>query len=449
MSKVSIWFFLVFFNPVFGFAQSTLKQLLEISTANYPELQAKRLESEAAGKVVQFEKSGLIPTLNASYQALYSTNNNITGMFLPGNIMPISGPPNIENSYDMTYGSAAALLMTWSPFTFGKRDSYIQNAQYKEEISRIQEQLTLLEHQVRFVEAYLNFWEAASVTKATEENKNRVQTGLDISKNLVSNGLRPGVDSAQFRSMLVRSKIEFLQAKRNEEALEARVRELLGEDDTDIVFDQNLENTLNSHLEESSGTHPLLLISRANTQLSVGNKNELNRSLLPDLNFWGTTYARGSAIQFDGSVINPTDGLNFSKYNYGFGFQISMPILQFARTNKLVQRQDYLISAAEAYQSQVERALEKELTVAKVTLQTALESSQIAPEYVLAADYTYQALKSRYDAGLIDLNELLQGQVDLAKAEADSIRVKADMWKSLLYYAAVNGDMDFFIQYIQ
>lgn len=440
---------IVFFTacaPLLGFGQVGFRELLEISTANYPELRAKSLETEAAMKEVEFQKSDLIPSLNASYQTLYSTNNNITGMFLPGNIMPISGPPNLENSFEFTFGSAAALLLNWTPFTFGKRDSRIQTARSKYEINLIESELAVLEHQVRFTEAYLNYWSASVQTKAAEANGERYRVGWEISRNLVTNGLRPGVDSAQMRSLWTRAKIEYLQSLRQQEALEARVRELLGEDETAIALDQGLDVYAPQGLTEPTGIHPLLRRRAAQTDLFLAQKTELNRSLLPDLLFWGTTYARGSAIQFDGTVGNPQDGLSFSKVNYGLGLQISIPILQFARTGKLTGRQDILISSSEAFEMQLERAFEKERTVAKVTLQKALESAQLAPDYVHAATFTYEALKARYDAGLIDLNEFVQGQAELAKAEAEKIRVQAEMWKALLYYAAVFGDIDVFIQ---
>jgi outer membrane protein len=115
----------------------------------------------------------------------------------------------------------------------------------------------------------------------------------------------------------------------------------------------------------------------------------------------------------------------------------------------LVQRQNSLISAAEAYEMQIERGLEKDRTVARITLEKALEAAQLAPEYVQAAAYSYEALQARYDAGLINLNELVQGQADLAKAEAESIKVMAEMWKALLYYAAVSGDMEVFFAQLQ
>ncbi|MCC5937546.1 MAG: TolC family protein [Lunatimonas sp.] len=427
-------------------AQSQLRELLEISTANYPELLAKRLETEAAQSQVRYERSDFLPSLDGSYQMVYSTNNNITGMFFPGQILPISGPPVAENTMDFTYGSATSLLMNWSPFTFGKRSSKIQSAKFGQELAQNQESLAILEHQVRFIEAYLNYWAAASMAIAAEKNRDRYQTNLELSKTLVDNGLRPGVDSAQFRSLFVRSKIDYLQAQKSAESFMARVRELLGEDQKEIGIDPNLQRQFTPQVEEPMDNHPLLQSSRSRTLMAAAKKTELNRSLLPDLNFWGTAFARGSAILFEGGFNDPTDGLSFSRYNYGVGFQVAVPILQFARTSKLVQRQNSLISASEAYEMQVERALDKDRTVAKVTLEKALESAALAPEYVQAAEYSYQALQARYDAGLINLNELVQGQADLAKAEAESIKVMAEMWKALLYYAAVSGDMDVFLQ---
>lgn len=430
-------------------AQSQLKELLEISTANYPELQAKRLEIEAAQRLVQYERSDFLPSLDGSYQMVYSTNNNITGMFLPGQVMPISGPPVLENSFDMVFGSAAALLLNWSPFTFGKRESKIQSAKFGQELALHQEALSTLEHQVRFTEAYLNYWAAESISEAARKNKDRYESNLSLSKTLVDNGLRPGVDSAQFRSLLVRSKIDYLNTQKTAESMLARVRELLGDDQKAIQLDGSLNKQIPVQAEEPMDNHPLLQRSRTQTLLANAQKTELNRSLLPDFNLWATTFARGSSILFEGGFNNPTDGLAFSKYNYGVGFQVAVPILQFARTSKLVQRQNSLISAAEAYEMQVERSLDKDRTVAKVTLEKALEAATLAPEYVQAAEYSYQALQARYDAGLINLNELVQGQADLAKAEAESIKVMAEMWKALLYYAAVSGDMNFFLAQLQ
>ncbi len=56
---------------------------------------------------------------------------------------------------------------------------------------------------------------------------------------------------------------------------------------------------------------------------------QIDRSSAPRLEFWVTTYARGSSIHTNGSV-NISDGWMFSRYNYGVGVQLVFPLLDLA-----------------------------------------------------------------------------------------------------------------------
>lgn len=85
------------FIPFIGEAQNDLKALLEIAEKNYPTIAAKKAEAEARLANIRLEKNTLMPSLDAAYQANYATYNNITGMNLPGQLIPISGPPSDDN----------------------------------------------------------------------------------------------------------------------------------------------------------------------------------------------------------------------------------------------------------------------------------------------------------------------------------------------------------------
>lgn len=440
--------FAIFIGPLAVHSQTSLSELIRISTENYPHLQAKRLETQATQKSIAYEKADFTPQISASYQANYSTANNITGMFLPGQVMPISGPPSEENTNDFIYGSAAALLMNWTPFTFGKRNSRVQEARERKELAVTDEQLAIFEHQINFVNTYLDYWQAAAVLKAKEKDLERYAFNLELSKVMVENGLRPGVDSAQYRTLWSKAKISLLDARKTKEAQKAKVNELLGIDEwnMDMDTDPGLQTTIPSKPDKERFSHPLLERSRQHTHLFLAEKSRISRTVLPDFVVWGTTFARGSAINFDGSFERPEAGLSFSRYNYGLGFQISMPLLQFAKTRHLTQRQDFRIAAAEAYERQVERVLDREEIVATTTLENALEAAAFGPQYVESATHAYEAMRARYDAGLINLSEMLQAQFDLAAAETEDIKIRAEMWKALLYYAAVKGDLELFIQ---
>ncbi|MBS9523998.1 TolC family protein [Litoribacter alkaliphilus] len=443
---ISLFFLLALTLIQEAFPQESINLLVRISTEKYPEVRARQLETAAAQRELSYQKADITPQLNASYQANYATANNITGMFMPGQVLPISGPPSLENSAQMVYGSAAALLLNWSPLTFGKRQSRVNTAQAELEFSKANEELAILDHQIKFIHAYLDFWAMTAKVNALEKNMERYRFNLELSRSLVINGLRPGVDSSQFNSLFIKSKLELLQGQREMESYRTLVRELLGDDDVTIPVDQRLGNQT-ARLPSSTNTlHPLIQSSQQQTAIAQYQKTQISRSLLPDLNFWGTGFARGSAILADGTFEAPTEGLSFSRYNYGLGFQVTVPVFQFAQTRQRIKRQDYLVEASKAREETIYRGLEKDRIVAQVTFDKALETAELAPDYVQAAQYSFDALQARYDAGLINMAELLQGQATLAEAEAEVIKAKAEMWKALLYQAAVQGEISVFTQ---
>ncbi len=426
-------------------AQTKLELLLQQSEAYYPHLSGKRAERDAVLKDVAFERKGFVPEVVASYQANYATANNITGMFLPQYLMPISGPPSATNNYDPVYGSAAGLLLNWEPFTFGKRSSRVNLAQSNAQLAEYDTENALLEHQVRFIETYLDLWQARSLQSALMSNVERYNFNLEMSQSLVIAGLQPGVDSAQIKAELAEAQIYHLQTVSKAEAYHIKLMQYLEEEAIVINFGDFPEAKSSIIPAQSQQVHPLLKLSAQRREFAELERSVINRSLLPDLQFWGIGYARGSAINFDGTVNDATEGLSFSRYNYGVGFQLSFSLFQFASTREKIKKQQHVIAAMEYYDQEVRLAMDSRRKTALVTLNNAIKAAELSNSFVEAADFAYTALQSRYDAGLVNLTALLQSQYKLAQAEADYIENQAELWKALLYVAAVEGDIDIFL----
>ncbi len=166
---------------------------------------------------------------------------------------------------------------------------------------------------------------------------------------------------------------------------------------------------------------------------------------MPDLTFWGTGFARGSAIGLDRTINNINDGWRFSRYNYGFGFQVSIPILDFASTSQKIRQHDLMVRYAEEHNNQVVLELQKEENIATATLSNVIESAELSREFLETAQYAYNAMNARYEAGLTNLLSLLDAQQQLRQAEAEIAKSQAELWKALLYKAAVMGDISLFI----
>jgi outer membrane protein len=74
-----------------------------------------------------------------------------------------------------------------------------------------------------------------------------------------------------------------------------------------------------------------------------------------------------------------------------------------------------------------------------------LKVAQESPSFYQAAEFSYRTLKSRYNSGLVNYSDLIQAQYALIKSEADLKRAYIESWKALLYKAAVQGDINIFL----
>jgi outer membrane protein len=430
-------------------AHSDLEKLLEISMENYPAVKAARLKTMAARQDVAYEYRDLIPRVSASYQANYATANNIAGMLYPGSIPPISGPVSDENNDQLFTGSAAGLLLTWNPYTFGRRSSRIELARSEAGVFSHLEELTLLEYQTRFIETYLNYIGFLSLEETQEAELERLEFNLILSRELAANGLRPGVDSSQIKAEYARARIDLLSIRRNRHATREQLYEYLAGHEHKLPQEEDAflrETRLIYTPGASQKTHPRISLAVQRSLSLESGQRILRRTLYPNLTLWGTGFARGSSVIQGNNNMQTADGFNLSRYNYGAGFQISLPLLDFTRTSAKLKKQSLLISALKEEQEQVMLELGKEKNIALLTFRNAIESAREAEILTEFSNYSFQAVNARYEAGLINLTELLHAQFQLKKAESDEVRIRLELWKSLLYLAAVEGDMEIFME---
>src|ERR1700712_5220383 len=72
-----------------------IKDAVQLAQQHYHLLQASRYEAEASQKNISLAKYSRKPTIDISYQANLGTANNLTGIFYPSGILPMTGPPSV------------------------------------------------------------------------------------------------------------------------------------------------------------------------------------------------------------------------------------------------------------------------------------------------------------------------------------------------------------------
>lgn len=430
--------------------QNTLSPLLETAEKNYPSIQAAKAEQQASWERIKASKRTLIPEFHASAQANYATYNNVTGLFLPQYIYPISGPPSEENLNTMVWGTAAGLLLEWEPITFGKRNKEIQYAQSISDQKQAAYEHTLFEHKVKVIDAYLDYLLNQQLLEIQEKNLARAEANYKQSVSLARNGLRPGVDTAQFQTELANAKIQRLQQKNQIINAKVKLEELLADTLSDArTTDYFFENLPATGINRDTVSHPLEVLAQKDLASSIFNYQIAKREWLPNLSIWGTAYGRGSGVNGNGEVSPATDGLPFSRYNYGLGIQLAIPLTSILQWQPEWKAREFQVQAKKHALSEVTLQLKAQQTVAANTLNTALEVTTQTPLQYEAAAFSYNAMQSRYQAGLVTFADLIQAQYTLTKAETDFRLSYWETWKSLLYKAAVYGDLNIILNQLE
>ena len=427
---------------------NTLTQLLQLAEKNYPLLKSKILDIQAAQKSIDVSKSTLIPSLDASYQMNYATYNNITGMAYPQFLVPISGPPSTGNNMNAVFGSAASLLLNWQPITFGQRNAQVDFAKAGLQFTNADAQNEIFQHKIKVINAYLDVLTVTELVKVYQNNLQRTATNLQAVQSLVISGIRPGVDTALFKAEVSKAKVELLNSHKYKEQTRIYLSQLLASDNnlsfTDTMYFVKLP--LNLPVADSV-KHPLINLYNSNIAIGLARKKVLSKTTMPTLGVWSTLYARGSGISYNGTV-KATDGLGLQRFNYGIGLQLSIPLLQSVKIKPQLQQQDFLIQSNQEKLNEIKLQLKKQNELADTTLNNAFAITKESPLFLESAQFSYKAMQSRYQSGLANISDFMQAQYALIKAETDYKLSYMGVWKAFLFKAAVNGDLNLFINQV-
>lgn len=426
----------------------SIQDVLERVSTVLPQLQAMKEEANAASSQIALAKNERTPELNAGYQANLATYNNITGMSYPGFLLPISGPPSLNNNIDFVSGSAIGAIFKWSPITFGQSKALIDKATAAFKLSNALYEEQLFRYQYMAIEVYLRAWYYTAVIKNLQADTARLTVGLSQSMILAKAGLRPGIDTAQFQSAIAQSIINLIQAENQYEQQLIELCRLTGittplkdielslqPDYSPVLIDTTAENFLSAH--------PLYRSLESKKALSYASLEELNKSWRPQLDFWSNAYARGSGIDAVGNV-DKWSGFGFSRTNFGAGVQLSFPILQFNKINIQKKKARSLIQADEYLLQQGRLDIQKQINAAYHQYQNNMKITAQIPVLLHSAKNVFEGLQKSYEAGLIDFTRLAQGQYELLKAEVNQTNASLELWRSVLNLSIATGKLSLF-----
>jgi outer membrane protein TolC len=405
---------------------------------------------DAAAAGIRLARTSYLPRLNSIAQVNRATRNNIYGMLLQQAVIsPISGPPVNENSMTSVFGSAVGLLIDWEPFDFGLRKSRVDLAETTRRRTEASVVRTQFEAAAAAADSYLTILAAQETVKAASASVERSRVLLTVVEGLVRAELRPGADSTVSRAELAAAQTQLIRGRQAVSEAKALLAGLIGEQPDNVAVTEGKLLTLPGEDPPAPAQvtdNPLAREQTAFIDEAKARLRALDRVWVPHFSLLGTAYARGTGARPDFTTLQGMNGLAPNFYNWGVGFSVTFPILDYAATRARQAEQAANIRTEEGRYRLVITDLETRRNRALAAVRAAREMAQLAPAQLEAARMAESQAQARYKSGLATLVEVADAQRTLAQAEIDDGLARLAVWRALLALRSAEGDLEPFVQ---
>ncbi len=427
----------------------TLDQAVELALKNYPAIRAAKAQSQSAEAGIESAKTVLLPRADLLWQQNRATRNNLFGLLLPQATLPsISGPQLDSTSLESAWGSAAGLLVSWEPFDFGLRKSQIDLAKAQSKQAAAAEALTQLEVSVAAADAFLTLLAAEQTVRAAQANVERTETLAKAVAVLVTNQLRPGVDSSRAEAELAAAKNQLIQAEQTAELARANLAEAIGAGGTNVFIESGKLLELPPVAPPPAlnfSLHPLTMAQTAAVDAAKAKEKVSEKLWVPRFNWQSAVYGRGSGARLDGT-FNNARGLYPDTFNWASGITLTFPVMDFFGVRARRKAEANATLAEQARYDQVVNTLKAQDARARILTESARKIAANNEIQVKAAQETLTRAKVRYEYGLTNIVEVADAQRLVAQAEIDAAVAKLAVWRAMLAGARLQGDMTGFIE---
>ena len=420
-------------------AAETMREAVDRAVKHYPSVQVSVEQMRAAAAGISLARTAYLPRADVLAQVNRATRNNVFGLLLPQSTLPtISGPPNPENSLTNVWGSAVGFLVSWEPFDFGLRKANVDAAAATRDRAQAAIARTELEVASMTADAYLTALAAARTLEAARKQAERARSAEKLVRALVDAELRPGVDASRSRAEVAVADVQVIQAEQAVRVANATLEQLTG---TKISVEP-LAGLPPVSEDQSAANNPILKEQQTAIAESEARLRVLDRTWYPRFMLQGSSYARGTGANPDGTTGGALSGIGPNIQNWAVGFTMTFPALE---QPSLRARKEMETHRAEAERARL-RVLQSDLTLrietARAGAEAARRIAQQTPLQLEAARAAEQQATARYQAGLGSLIDVAEAQRLLTQTELDEALAQLSIWRAMFNSAAAQGDLN-------
>ncbi|WP_342349704.1 TolC family protein [uncultured Nitrospira sp.] len=428
----------------------TLSQAIDYALEHYPSVQESLAKHKEAQSGIDLAETNYLPRVEIGVQGTRSTFNNVSGMFFPNSFLqPISGPDLGRNSYSSSWGSAAGVLLAWEPFDFGLRSAQVSTAQTMERHSQAFITLTQLEVALAVGDAYIDVMMAQASRQALQSNLDRRVIFAKTVDVLVRNQLRAGVDGSRAQAETAVAQTHLLEAEQVERSRMATLSQVLGLAGTQIsIKDPILSSSPQGSVSDKKdpAQHPLALVQKAAADIPKKREEALASTWAPKFNLQSAFFGRGSGWDNQGTRGGGGDGLLPDVPNWSVGLTATFSLMEFSTIRAQKQQEHYRNLAEMARYDRVIQELTAQQVKAHSLMESTKRIAENTPIQLQAARLTESQAAAQFKAGLATVVDVAEAQRLVVQAEVDDARARLGVWKALLAFSGVQGELSEFLR---
>lgn len=434
----------------------TLKEAVDVALRNYPTIAQKQFKLRAAKGGVSLAKTQYLPNLNVDIQESGITGNRIASVVMNNvsgfDTVPVdSGPPSKFQSLKPLVNNLQGLNFNWLLIDQGLRHANDNAAYADARAARADVNLTKLDVAFDAASAFLDAAEMKQLIIASQAELDHMEAANLRAKTLVSEGLRPGVDAADWNYEVAKSRIGLIKAEKDRRLSLVALAEKMGTAvaDIEIVSDPVTRRpaiTIPDRAMDLS-SHPLALLKTAEITRWRAKEIVLDKAYRPHLWLNASMWGKGSNDPVN-TIGRVGAGTLPQVFNYMVGVSYSFPFMEYfplkaqktiAHSNELAAKADFDLAM---------QILEKKDARARILLQQAKKVADETPALVEAARVREIKVLKRYSTGLTNMVSLADAEKALASAQVEDAVAQIEVWRAILQLAYVQGDLQPFLQLV-
>jgi outer membrane protein len=364
------------------------------------------------------------PTINLSGTELQEKTQNIN-----------SREPSMNSTAFTEYGS-----LTWRLFDFGGRRAdaraatkFLQSA-YSLRDATVQKVLG------EVLESYFDAITAQSLLDSKKETEAVAEETLASADRRSRRGDGQQIDVLQATTALAKTRLDSSRARAALAKAVAVLTYTVGlspgsqytlaaEPESDADMDNK---SLSAWLEEARHNHPAITSAREELEASEARVSSVRSSGRPTIDFQANLYENGF----------PQQGISASRQrNTTLGVAVNIPLFDGFLTRYKIRAAEADVHTKQIALMDTERATLSEIVKSYSDAASAVDNLAASRQLVEAALAAQISSRRRYDAGVVDVSELLITQSALADARQERVRSLAEWRSARLRLLATSGVM--------